>query len=192
MADGELPLWPRYRITSPAWTSVVLGALYIVLGAAGLRYASPMILAVSAALCVALLALSIIDLRSYRLPDAITLPLIAAGPLLAYLLGWGDPLWHIGSAIAGYLLLFAVARAYALLRGRDGLGLGDAKLFAASGAWLGLGALPSVLLWASGLAIVTILFMLLRGQAVSATSRIAFGPFLALGFWIVWLFGPLA
>ena len=78
---------------------------------------------------------------------------------------------------------------YSRVRGRDGLGLGDAKLFAASGAWLGLEGLPAVLLVACGAAIVALLVMAWRSQALSATTRIPFGPFLAFGTWIVWLYG---
>ena len=78
---------------------------------------------------------------------------------------------------------------YSRLRGRDGLGLGDAKLFAASGAWLGLEGLPAVLLVACGAAIVALLVDGLAIAGLSATTRIPFGPFLAFGTWIVWLYG---
>jgi leader peptidase (prepilin peptidase)/N-methyltransferase len=78
------------------------------------------------------------------------------------------------------------------LRHRAGLGLGDAKLFAAAGAWLGPAGLPSVLVWACGAALIAVAIHSIRGQTLSRTSRIAFGPFLAFGFWIVWLFGPFA
>ena len=62
----------------------------------------------------------------------------------------------------------------------EGLGLGDAKLFAASGTWLGLPLLPYVLLIAAlgGLAWALI---------ARAQGRLAFGPWIALGFWCVWL-----
>jgi leader peptidase (prepilin peptidase)/N-methyltransferase len=110
-------------------------------------------LAISALLAAALVALSVIDLATMRLPDAITLPLIIAGPPIAWALGWDDPLWRFVGAGGGFLALFAVAEGYRALRGRAGLGLGDAKLFAAAGAWLGIGGLPSVLLWACGIAL---------------------------------------
>jgi leader peptidase (prepilin peptidase)/N-methyltransferase len=123
---------------------LVLGVIYIALGGAGLvrSNASPAMLGASVLLGAVLLWLSVIDMRTMRLPDAITLPLTAAGPLVTWTFGWGDPLWHLTSAVAGYLLLFGFGRAYAALRGRAGLGLGDAKLFAAAGGWLGLEALP--------------------------------------------------
>ena len=69
------------------------------------------------------------------------LPLIVLGLAAA----WGlapDELWdRVAGAMCGYLLLWAVAWVYRRLRGRDGLGLGDAKLLAAAGAWVGAGGL---------------------------------------------------
>ncbi len=143
-------------------------------------------------LAAALIALSIMDLRTMRLPDTITLPLAAMGPILAYALGWGDPLWHIGSAMAGFLCLALLSQAYLALRRRAGLGLGDAKLLAGAGAWLGLEALPSVLLWACGAALLAVFAALLLNRRIEASTPIPFGPFLSLGFWLVWLYGPMA
>ncbi len=143
----------------------------------------------SIGLALALSALSAVDLREYRLPDVLTLPLAVAGVLASWWIGLASPWWAIGSAAIGFALLAGVAMLYSRLRGRDGLGLGDAKLFAASGAWLGLEGLPAVLLVACGAAIVALLVMAWRSQALSATTRIPFGPFLAFGTWIVWLYG---
>jgi prepilin signal peptidase PulO-like enzyme (type II secretory pathway) len=75
------------------------------------------------------------------------------------------------------------------VRGRVGLGGGDAKLFAAIGAWIGWPGLPSVLL-ISGFAGLTYAFLRGRGR-LRPHDRIPFGPALALGGWIVWLYGPL-
>jgi leader peptidase (prepilin peptidase)/N-methyltransferase len=71
------------------------------------------------------------------------------------------------------------------------MGLGDAKLLAASGAWLGAEGLPGVLLWASGSALVGILIARWRGETLSASTRVPFGPFLAFGTWLVWVYGPV-
>src|SRR5262245_28011209 len=114
--------------------------------------APPAVLAASALLAGALIALSVIDLATFRLPDVITLPLILAGPLLAWAAGWDGVWWRVISAGVGFAALFAVGSGYLALRGRTGLGLGDAKLFAAAGAWLGMEMLPSVMLWACGVA----------------------------------------
>jgi leader peptidase (prepilin peptidase) / N-methyltransferase len=171
----------------------LFGALYALLAIPALLATDipAAALMISILLAAALVALSVIDMETMRLPDAITLPLIAAGPLIAWALGWDTPFWRILSAGAGFMALFGVAEAYRALRGRSGLGLGDAKLFAAAGAWLGMGALPSVLLWACGIAIAAVLLAVALRRNIRASSRIPFGPFLAFGFWMVWLHGPL-
>ena len=151
----------------------------------------PAHLAATALLGAALAALSAIDIESYRLPDYLTLPLAAAGLLLSVLLGWDEPWLRMSGAILGYGALYLIAALYERLRGQPGLGLGDAKLFAASGAWLGLEGLPSVLLIASVTALALAGIAAAAGRNVAATTRIAFGPFLALGTWLVWLYGPL-
>jgi leader peptidase (prepilin peptidase)/N-methyltransferase len=99
--------------------------------------------------------------------------------------------WSVVSAGIAFLLLAGVGWAYRYVRGRAGLGLGDAKLLAASGAWLGAGALPTVLLWATGSALVWVLAAARRNAELSGASRLPFGPFLAFGTWLVWLYGPL-
>lgn len=139
-----------------------------------------------------LIALSVIDFHTGRLPDVLTLPLIVAGVASAVLFDWGSLAWRLASAAAGFGSLYLVAKTYLAVRKREGLGLGDAKLLAASGAWLGCEALPSVVLYACGGALVAVIVGQLRGISLSSTSRIPFGPFLAFGTWLVWLYGPLA
>ena len=168
--------------------------LYAVLAAPVLSEGGlpPAMLAASAVLAVALVALSAIDLRAGRLPDAITLPMVLTGPAAAWVFGWDSPVWRIGAAAAGFLFLYGVALSYRRIRGRDGLGLGDAKLLAAAGAWLGFQGLPAVMLWATGTALAAAAAAALLGHRITGASRMPFGPFLALGFWLVWLYGPLS
>jgi len=140
-----------------------------------------------------LLTLAVLDARHFWLPDALTLPLAALGLTL------GDwllpaPFWDraIG-AILGCSLLFALSLAYRRLRGRDGLGLGDAKLLGAIGAWLGWQTLPLVLLVASVAGLLWALAMRIRGGAIDSTSRLPLGTFLCLAVlpaaWLGWLVG---
>jgi leader peptidase (prepilin peptidase)/N-methyltransferase len=88
-------------------------------------------------------------------------------------------------------VLAAAAYLYRLLRNREGLGLGDAKLMAAIGAWVGWQQLPSVLLFASLLGLLFAVAMSFRGRRISLSDRLPFGAFLAAGGWLVWLHGPL-
>jgi leader peptidase (prepilin peptidase)/N-methyltransferase len=139
-----------------------------------------------------LIALSVVDIREHRLPNIFTIPLAGLGLCLSILLDWGDTWMRVVAGCAGFASLYAVALVYRYSRGRDGLGLGDAKLLAASGVWLGVEALPSVLLLASAGGLLSAAGAVLRGRGVSLNSRIAFGPFLAFATWLVWLYGPIA
>ena len=135
-----------------------------------------------------LLSAAWIDLRCMILPDVLTLPLLAAGLVVTAFTDPDDMPDHALAAAAGYALLFAVAWSYRRLRGRDGLGLGDAKLLAALGAWLGLADLPIVLLAASCLGLLAAGAASLAGRRMTAATAIPFGPFLAAAGWLAWLY----
>ena len=166
-----------------------LGALLVAVWAAVVTEGAP--LWATIALGWALLALGAMDVRSLILADVVTLPLTAAGLLVIAVVNSPQIWLHAAGAMAGFALMIAVAFAYRKLRGREGLGFGDAKLMAAAGAWTGLEGLGSVLLYAvaSGIAIATLMRM--RGETVGAASEIPFGAGIALGLWLVWLYGPL-
>ncbi len=134
-----------------------------------------------------LFLLAALDIEHHWLPDRLTLPLIPAGLAVAWL-GIGPGLEsRLGGAAAGFLSLAAIAFAYRRLRGREGLGGGDPKLFAAIGAWLGWQQLPFVLLIAGLLGLAAILMMHLRGRPVAATDRLPLGTLMALAAWPIWL-----
>lgn len=136
--------------------------------------------AFSAAFLLALIALAAIDAETGYLPEAITLPAIALG-LAANAFGlFASPLAAFIGAAAGYAAFAAISLAYRTLRGREGLGLGDAALFAAIGAWAGWPALAPTAFVAALLGLGG------AGLAATRTRRpldgmtpIAFGPALA-------------
>lgn len=142
----------------------------------------PVALAATVVLTLLLLAIARADLRTLRIPDSLNALLAASGLALAVL---GERPWdHVIGALAGYALFWTIGEAHFRRTGREGLGLGDAKLFGAAGAWLGWQALPFVLLIAA-----------LGGLAAALLNRrgeLAFGPWLALGLWVMWLVGVLA
>ncbi len=132
-----------------------------------------------------LLTVGWIDARCQRLPDFLTLPLVLTGLAEAVLLEPEAVAGRAAGAAAGYLGFWALAWVFRRVRGRDGLGLGDAKLLAAGGAWVGAWLLPDVLLLAAGTALI---YALRRGRP-DPTERVPFGPFLAVGIWVMWLYG---
>jgi leader peptidase (prepilin peptidase)/N-methyltransferase len=179
----DVSLSTRYPLTE-------LAALVIALWAVSVLGGWPIL--IGCLLGWALLTLALVDWREKILPDAITLPLIAAGLAAALFL---EPLIlfdHAIGAAVGLTIFLVVGATFRRLRGYDGLGGGDAKLFAAAGAWVGWAGLPSVLLIAAVTALAVVAVMMAAGRRGIAHEEIAFGPYLCFGFWIVWLYGPLA
>jgi leader peptidase (prepilin peptidase)/N-methyltransferase len=145
----------------------------------------------SCALAWCLLALAVIDVREGLLPDALTFPLLLIGLAAAIPEGRTDLLDRGIGAIAGFASLAVTRVLYRRIRGREGLGLGDAKLLGAAGAWVSWEGLPSVVLIGSIVTLTWALAERWRGRPVVLDQRIPFGPGLCLGAWIVWLYGPL-
>lgn len=135
---------------------------------------------IDAALGWALLTAAWIDAETFLLPDIITLPLILAGLAVTYLSNRPAIYDHTLAATLGYTGFRVLNEAYSRLRGRDGLGAGDAKLLAAGGAWLGVLALPNLILVAALLGIAAVVLRRLVAPGLSVNHPIPFGPALAL------------
>ena len=188
-------LWRRGRCAcgearlSLFYPGIELAAVAVAASAAAVL--SGWLLWASLALGWTLLTMAAIDLRHYWLPDRLTLPLIPAGLLVTWLVDPAGLADHALGALAGFLAFAGIAWAYRRLRRRAGLGLGDAKLLAAAGAWLGWPALPGLVVVAASLALAIALVRAASGERLAAATRIAFGPYLALALWLFWLYGPL-
>jgi leader peptidase (prepilin peptidase)/N-methyltransferase len=139
-----------------------------------------------------LLALAWIDCSEFLLPDELTLPLLLAGLALTWLWNPETLTDHCLAAALAYVSFQAIAAGYRWLRGRDGLGGGDAKLIAAAGAWCGLTTLPLIVLGSALAGLLAALGLALAGRTVTSTTRIPFGPCIALAFWLVWVEATLA
>jgi leader peptidase (prepilin peptidase) / N-methyltransferase len=142
-----------------------------------------------------LIALTGIDIDHQLLPDSITLPLMWAGLLAAVILG---PTAGVAlpvsarnaviGAASGYLTLWLVFHAFRLATGKEGMGYGDFKLFAAIGAWLGWKLLPLVILLSAATgAVLGISMIVLRGRDRSVPMP--FGPYLAAAGWLAMMYG---
>ena len=145
----------------------------------------PLDVAIVSTVCLTLvlLIISVVDLKTLRIPDVLSLPLIAGGLSLAFVVPGVSVLNHVAGALAAYLLFAGLGEIYFRSRGVDGLGLGDAKLFAGAGAWLGWQNLPVVLLLATAGGLVQALLW----SKVNRSTPVAFGPYIALAFWTVWI-----
>jgi len=139
-----------------------------------------------------LIALTGIDLDRQLLPDILTLPLLWIGLLTSLWpdAGFTTPRDALIGAAAGYLVLWGVFQAFRLITGKEGMGYGDFKLFAAIGAWLGWQMLPLVLLLSAVVgAGVGLTLIVARRHGLEVP--IPFGPYLAGAGWIAMLWGPL-
>jgi leader peptidase (prepilin peptidase)/N-methyltransferase len=144
-----------------------------------------------------LIALTGIDIDHQLLPDGITLPLLWAGLLAAVIVGpiAGSPIpvsAHdaIIGAVSGYVSLWLVFHTFRLITGKEGMGYGDFKLFAALGAWLGWKLLPLVILLSAATgALLGILMIVVRGRDRSAPMP--FGPYLAAAGWLAMMYGDV-
>lgn len=112
-----------------------------VVGVFGVSWEGAFILAA----CLSLLALAVIDLRTYLLPDVITLPLLWAGLLFHVLFHPGALPSAVVGAMMGYGVLRGTGMVFKRITGKEGMGYGDIKLLAALGAWLGMAFVPVVL-----------------------------------------------
>jgi leader peptidase (prepilin peptidase)/N-methyltransferase len=143
----------------------------------------------------ALIALTGIDIDHQLLPDSITLPLMWAGLLAAVAIG---PAMGVAipvsvadaviGAAAGYVSLWLVFQAFKLVTGKEGMGYGDFKLFAALGAWLGWKVLPLVIVLSAATgAVLGILMIALQGR--DRRAPMPFGPYLAAAGWLAMMYG---
>ena len=139
-----------------------------------------------------LLVLALIDWKTLSLPNMLTYFLLITGIAAAYFFDRDGLPDHLIGAVGGFVAFSLVGLLYKRLRGRDGLGQGDAKLLAGLGAWVSWQGLPTLVFLGTVTALIFGLMRCAWGRRLALDDRLPFGPFLALGGWIVWLYGPLA
>lgn len=180
----KIGISPRYPLVELA-----TGLLFFLCGS---RWGLSLTTGVWCVFCATVVSLALIDWDTTLLPDDLTLPLLWLG-LIAAALGWTttslpNALW---GSVAGYLSLWAVYWCFRLATGKEGMGYGDFKFFAALGAWFGWQSLIPIILMASVIgAIVGIAMKFSAG--LREGGYVPFGPFLA-GAGLTALFvGPAA
>jgi leader peptidase (prepilin peptidase) / N-methyltransferase len=147
---------------------------------------------VACAFSACLLTLALIDWDTTLLPDDLTLPLLWLG-LISAALQWipvslQSSLW---GAVAGYLSLWLVYWAFKLITGKEGMGYGDFKLFAALGAWFGWQTLIPIILISSVIGAAVGIALKMNSQ-LREGGYVPFGPFLAGAGFSALIFGPTA
>lgn len=143
-------------------------------------------------LAMVLIWISVVDIERFEIPDTASAVLFISGG--AYVLLWPDMpvLDHLVAAVIWPLVFWLVGVVYLRWRGVHGLGFGDVKLMAGIALWVGFHGAVLVVLAASlaGIAVMLVYMLTQRGKiAEIGKSAVAFGPFLCLSAWVVWLQG---
>lgn len=170
----------RYPLVEAA-TALLFLLSYRLYGPAPGRFFGDGSWILAAAFGCLLLALTMIDLEHLLLPDRLTLSGLVAGVLLRPWLPWeGGPVDGMIGAAAGAGVLLAVYGGWYLIRRSEGMGLGDVKMLAMIGAFLGWRGVLDTLVVATLVAALVAIAAMLVGR-LSLQHKIAFGPYLALG-----------
>ena len=186
-ANCQAPISARYPLVELA-TGLLSGFV-------AWRFGFGMLALAALAFTWLLIALTMIDFDTQFLPDSLTYPLLWLGLLVSL---W-HPAWGAGAtpvgpreaiigAVAGYLSLWSVYWLFKLITGKEGMGYGDFKLFAALGAWLGWGMLLPIIVFASGVGAMFGIVVMIR-QRKGRDTQLAFGPFLAIAGWLALVAG---
>ena len=153
----------------------IMSAIVVAFILCGWTYEPGWKLVLATVFCSVLVVLAFIDVRTRLLPDIITLPFMWLGLLINTFGIWTSAGAAIWGAATGYLLLWAVHHGFRLVTGKNGMGYGDFKLLAAVGAWLGIHAIPTVVLVASMFGITIAVAMSLFNRN-SSDQALPFGP----------------
>ena len=170
--DCGAPISARYPLVEAATGLAFAGAVA--------RFGAGRSAIAAALLATLLIALAAIDLDHFLLPDRLTLPGIAAGLAAQLALPEGSLARGLTGALVGAGLLLALAGAWELLRGVEGMGLGDVKMLAMIGAFLGVGGVVVTLLFGTFAGSAAGLVMMARGRG-NLQAKLPFGLFLAGG-----------
>jgi leader peptidase (prepilin peptidase) / N-methyltransferase len=166
---------PLHLVAELTGAAVVLAALAV---------AAPLRASLLAAIGLALLATSIADLRTRRLPDVLTAAIAVLGVGASVQRSQAAAVEGLVAAVVSFVLLEGLRRGFAALRGKPGLGFGDVKLIAALALWIGL-ATPWAVALAAALGLLASRFMRV------ADGRLPFGPFIGVAAFAVGIAGEV-
>jgi leader peptidase (prepilin peptidase) / N-methyltransferase len=140
----------------------------------------------SAFLCAVLIYIIWIDFRYFIIPDLANATLLLVGVVQAFVLQQREFFDLLTSVVLAFAFTWAMRWAYFRIRGQEGLGFGDVKFMAAAGAWLAIELVPLMLFVSCVFALGYVVVMQLFKTEITISSRIAFGPHLALGLGVTW------
>ncbi|MDF1795122.1 MAG: A24 family peptidase [Coxiellaceae bacterium] len=172
-----------------SWRYPLIEALTALLSALVVwQFGSTYLALFSVILTWGLVAQSAIDIDHQFIPDNITYIFLWLGLVVSCGYGQIGPIDSIVGAVVGYLILWGIAKAFYIIRKKEGMGHGDFKMLAMFGAWVGPTMLPIILVIASVTSLL-ISIILLCSKRMQRDTPLPFGPFLAIGGWISLLWG---
>ncbi len=148
-------------------------------------------LALSTALVAVLAAVCAIDARFGIIPDKLVGAMAACGLAAVWLLDPNEMMNRLAEVGIVAMAIAAFRSIYRWIRGYDGLGFGDVKFLAAATFWIGLRSLPALLLIAVVSALASAFLLKSAREEVDGRHAIPFGPHLAVGLWLAWVFDPM-
>ena len=135
-------------------------------------------------LSIVFLIIFFIDLKHYIIPNSLTYSMMILGFIKSFVPNL-DPIFpnflnSLIGGLLGYGIIWSIIYFYRQFKKKEGMGLGDAKLFAVIGFWFGWISIPFVIFLSSIIALLSVLPDLLRSSK-KLSSQIPFGPFIILG-----------
>jgi leader peptidase (prepilin peptidase)/N-methyltransferase len=178
------------RLYAPLAWGLIAGWIWLLAGLCGDPAWTETTLA---ALCLfwVLVAVCAIDARYGIIPDSLVAALAAGGLIVIGLTGAPDLLRRLIETGVFFLAAWLFRAAYHRIRGFHGLGLGDVKFATAGVLWIGIAATPRLLLMAVISALASLMILRADGHSLNRQQVISFGPHLAVGLWLSWIFDVL-
>lgn len=190
LGENKLAIPSHYQKLFPRRAEIILIALHIAVYALVAVLFQPSTPASAAAIGLCLIWASVVDFDRFEIPDLVSVLLALAAT--AWLVRSGEALvLHLGVGIVAGAVFYLIGEQYFRLRGVDGLGIGDAKLMVGIGILTGPFGVIWVVLIASISGLLTIVLTRVGSREESGAlsgQGIAFGPFLCLSAWGVWLY----
>ncbi len=170
---------PRYPVVE-ASTGLLFAACL-------LRFGLTLDTLVAACFCALLLALALIDVEFFLLPDRLTYPGIVLGLLGSFGVSWTSPVTSVLGALLGAGILLLMIGIWLLVRREWGMGLGDVKMLAMVGAFLGIWGMFATLFLSTTAGALVGVALLRSGDGLK--TRLPFGVFLSIGAGVALFFG---
>ena len=135
-------------------------------------------------LALSFIIIFFIDLKHFIIPNSLTFPLMILGFIKSFD-PYLNPLFpnYINSLIGGlfgYGVIWSIIFFYKQIRKKEGMGLGDAKLFAVIGFWFGWLSIPFIIFFSSIIALASVVPDLMK-KTKKMNTQIPFGPYIIIG-----------